>query len=165
MTTPAIILPGPLPAADFRRLPPVPRRSFLLRVQTVADLRGVPEKRIIELADLHYTWVWNVSSGTCRRALRFWNQEVLNPAATAGLCLSQVIERLLPRPNLLPGQFDGLRSEQVITLLRLHRSSLHELRDELGGVERYGNLCIPRAGLESFLRRRWLLADVPRMRN
>ena len=141
-----------------------PPRSCLLRVPTVADLRGVPEKRIVEQADTQYTWVWNVGTGAHRRALRFWSQEVLNPGATAGLCVSQVIERLVPRTVLLPGQFDGLRCEQVIALLRIHRSILQELRTELGAIEQYGTLCIPRAGLENFLRRRWLLADVPRLK-
>jgi len=129
-------------------------RSALVRPQTVADLRGATVDSVIAAAERHYVWVWDVGTGG-RRSLRFWSEELLDPEGTAGLCLSQVLERLLPRPAARGGR-DLLRNQRVVDLLRVHRGVMAELRDELECVEHQGEVYVSRRTLEQFLRRRWL---------
>jgi hypothetical protein len=139
-------------------------RIHLVSAEVVATMRGVSREQVYELVDGGaaggkdaYLWVFNV--GTFReRELRFWAQELREPAASRGLSLDEVVHRLVPRRDLVPGQFCGLPNWQVGELLRLRRQQLLNLRQELQAVPRSGGIYIPRPALENFFKRRWLFA-------
>ena len=147
-------------------------RIIMVSAEVVATMRGISREAVYALADganfeiplssgpSTYQWVFNVAANPTReRELRFWTRELNQPAAVSAMTLDDVVRQIVPRRELLPGQFCGLRNWEVGELLRLHKSSLLSLRRELQAVPRAGGIYIPRASLENFLRRRWCYAQ------
>ena len=112
---------------------------------------------------LAYRWVFNVASDqNVKRELRFWSREVSDPRGTRSLQLEEVIRAMVPRRDVVPGQFCGLRNWEVGDLLRVSRAVLLELREELQARPHNGGIYVPRAALEDFFRRRWCFANCVR---
>jgi hypothetical protein len=133
-------------------------RTSFCSIETVSCVTGFSTSRIHDLIELgHYLWVWNVSSGIgARRELRFWTREIFDRASTARLSYNAVLHSILPQRTKVTGQYDGLRSWEFRHLLRISKSSLCELRKELGIRGTTRHLFIPRANLERFFSRRWV---------
>ena len=133
-------------------------RSVLIPVPGVRALRRLQYDAIRKLVDEGgdlfnpgFVWVWNFASRPDgERDLRFWRDEIEDTRATAKLALDDVLARILPlnRRNYHAGQ--------VTELFMLTPNSLARLRRQLGGHVETSGAVFPRAGLESFLRKRWL---------
>ena len=140
-------------------------RVTLVHAEVVATLRGVSREAIYDAVDGadgtgdSFMWVFNVCASAQReRELRFWSPELNAPETVRGLNLEEVIRRIVPRRDVVPGQFCGMPNWQVRDLLRVSRRTMLDLRDELQAVPHQGGIYVPRAGLESFFRRRWCFA-------
>ncbi len=140
-------------------------RVNLVHAEVVATMRGVAREAVYDLVDgvgnngESFIWVFNVCARPNReRELRFWSRELNQPAAVRGLLLEEVIRQIVPRRDVVPGQFCGLPNWQVRDLLRVSRRTLLDLRSELGSVPHNGGMYVPRVALESFFRRRWCFA-------
>lgn len=133
-------------------------KSVFCGVDTVSCISGLPVNQVYDKVDSGgYLWVWNVSTGVgAKRELRFWSREINNPASVANLTLDAVINAIIPDRTHIPGQHDGLRNWELRHLLRLSKSTLSEMRQELGIRGTAQGSPIPRASLELFFRRRWL---------
>ena len=146
-------------------------RVILVSAEVVATMRGISREAAYALADgvdevpltsgpSTYQWVFNVGTNpTHERELRFWSRELNQPEAVSGMTLDDVVRQIVPRRELLPGQFCGLRNWEVGELLRVSKVTLLALRRELQAVPRAGGIYIPRASLENFLRHRWCYAQ------
>jgi hypothetical protein len=141
-------------------------RVNLVHAEVVATMRGVSREAVYDLVDgagsdgESYLWVFNVCACPKReRELRFWSLELNNPKAVRSLNLEEVIKQIVPRRDVVPGQFCGLPNWQVRDLLRVSRRTLLDLRPELGSVPHNGGMYVPRAELEKFFRRRWCFAS------
>lgn len=132
-------------------------KSLFCGVETISCVYGLPVSRVYDMVDNGtYLWVWNVSSGSDKRELRFWSREINEPAAVVRLTLDEAVRAIIPRRSHLPGQFNGLRAWEFRHMLRLSKPSLVALHRELdvrGAVRHY---VIPRAKIEEFFRRRWM---------
>lgn len=135
-----------------------PIKSIFCGVETVSCVTGLPVDELYELVESgNYLWVWNVSTGEgARRELRFWCREINHPATVLNLTLNGAIAAIIPRRVHLAGQQNGLYYWELRDLLRISKSTIKGLRDELDPIGLEGNLMIPRANLEIFFRRRWL---------
>jgi hypothetical protein len=133
-------------------------RTVLVGVDTVASVHGIAVPQVHELAEERLVWVWNVAvrADGARKELRFWSREIIFPESTARLAIEQVIASIVPRRDLVPGQSAGFSHREVMQLLRINQATAIELRAELQAVNVNGRPWVPRAGLETFLRRRWL---------
>jgi hypothetical protein len=147
-------------------------RVILVTAEVVATMRGISREAAYALADgadfnfpfssgpAAYQWVFNVATHpTSERELRFWARELNTPAAVQTLTLDEVIRQIVPRRDIVPGQFCGLPNWQVGDLLRVSRATLLGLRRELQAVPHAGGIYVPRAALETFFRRRWCYAS------
>jgi hypothetical protein len=126
-------------------------RTALVDTKFVRAARGVDTDKVFTWVDCgQLLWVWNVTSNLDRRKrdLRFWSKEISKPNETAALSLDQVIQNILP-----PGRSE-YPSGELTLLLQVSRPHLAQLRKEISGAPRTGP--VPRAGLEGFLRRRWI---------
>jgi hypothetical protein len=129
----------------------------LVPASFVAILRGINDEAALALADDHYQWVWDVSINRKRRDLRFWTKELEDRKVVSNLSLDQVIEQIVPRRDLVPGQFCGLCNWEVTDLLHISRRHMINLRKELGSPRRAdGKVWTRRQALERFFRERWL---------
>jgi hypothetical protein len=98
-----------------------------------------------------FQWVWNFATKPGgERTLRFWRKEIEDVRAVAQLTLPEVLASILPlnRKNFPAGE--------VNQLFTLNPTSLMRLRDQLGGQLQPSGSVFHRAGLERFLRVRWL---------
>jgi hypothetical protein len=134
------------------------QRSTLIKVDSVAYLTGKTVDAIFravdgpELFESGLRWVFNVAADPNGqvRDLRFWTREVIAPETTEKFSLDQVVKMLLP-----PARKE-YPSGEVCELLQIRRRSLADLREQLNGRLAANCSFFPRAGLEQFLRRRWL---------
>jgi hypothetical protein len=135
-----------------------PIKTIFCGIETVSCVTGLPVDHLYELVESgNYLWVWNVSLRTdSNRELRFWCREINNPSTIINLSLNAAIDALLPKRKYVPGQQDGLYTWEFRNLLRLSKSTVSSLRQELGVISVQRDLFIPRANLEDFFRRRWL---------
>jgi hypothetical protein len=133
-------------------------KSIFCGVDTVSCVGGFSVDQVYERVESGtFLWVWNVSSGTGdKRELRFWSREINDPASVTNLTLDAVIKFIIPNRAHVPGQRDGLHNWEFRHLLRLSKSSLSDLRKELGVKGTIRNLFIPRENIEHFFQRRWL---------
>ena len=133
-------------------------KSVFCGADTVSCISGLPINQVYDRVESgSYLWVWNVSTGVgAKRELRFWSREINDPAAVTGLTLDAVINTIIPDRMHIPGQHDGLRNWEFRHLLRLSKSTLSEMRQELGIRGTAQGHLIPRAILDQFFRRRWL---------
>ena len=140
-------------------------RVQLVTAEVVATMRGISRDSVYELVDGAddangaFMWVFDVGTSVSRE-LRFWARELREPVAVRNFSLEEVIGQLVPRRDLVPGQFCGLPNWQVGELLRVSKGTLINLRPELNAEARSGGIYIPRPALEDFFRRRWLFAGV-----
>lgn len=138
----------------------MPIKTTFCDIDTVACVSGLTNEQVyerVESGDL--LWVWNVSSTLrLKRELRFWSREINDPASVARLTIDDVIKIILPDRSQVPGQRNGILNWEFRRLLRLSKSSLSNLRRELGvkNPGRGRNLFIARGIIEQFFRRRWL---------
>jgi hypothetical protein len=139
-------------------------RVTLVTTEVVATMRGISREAAYSLADGGlgdecFMWVFNVATNPEReRELRWWRRELETPLETRSLSLEEVIRQIVPRRDVLPGQYCGLRNWEVGELLRISRMALLTLREELQAEPRNGGIYVPRAALEKFLRTRWCYA-------
>jgi hypothetical protein len=135
-----------------------PIKTLFCGIETVSCVTGLSMDRLYELVDSgNYLWVWKVSlRADSKRELRFWCREINHPSAVLNFTLNSAIDALIPKRAHVAGQQNGLYTWEFRNLLRISKSTVWSLREELGviGVER--DLFIPRAPLEDFFRRRWL---------
>ena len=137
-------------------------RVQLVTAEVVATMRGISRENVYELVDGGtdtFMWVFNVGQGN-KRELRFWTRELREPVAVRDFHLDEVVRQIVPRRDLVPGQFCGMPNWELVDLLRLTRPALMDLRDELCGEARSGGIYYPRPAIEDFFRRRWLFAGV-----
>ena len=127
-------------------------QSTFCGIETVSCVTGLSLHDLYNLVESgNYLWVWNVSSGVgWRRELRFWCREINHPATVLNLSLDAAIMAILPK------YAQGLSYWDFRDLVRVSKSTLRALREELGVTGSERNLFIPRASLEDFFRRRWL---------
>jgi hypothetical protein len=143
----------------------LPPRIPLVSANFVATMRGQRLETFLEsvgsaVKGESLMWVFDVSPRmTNKRLLRFWSNELHDPAGAKKLTLEQVVKQLVPRRDAVPGQFVGLRNWEVGDLLRVSNSTLLEMHKELRAVSRDGGIYIPRAALEDFFYRRWIFAN------
>lgn len=138
-------------------------RVQLVSAEVVATMRGISRENIYELLDGGadtFNWVFNVGTSERLREPRFWTRELREPVAVRDLALDEVIRQIVPRRDLLQGQFCGLPKWQVAELLRVSRRQLLELNGELPAVPHAGGMYVAREKIEHFFRRRWLFAGV-----
>jgi len=135
-----------------------PIKSAFCGVETVSCVTGLSIEHVYEMIEHgRLIWVWNTSIGAgARRELRFWSREINDPASVVSFKLDAVIHAAVPFRSHVSGQHDGLRAWEFRHLLRLSKPTLTGLREELGISGTGRNLFIPRAGIEQFLRRRWI---------
>jgi hypothetical protein len=131
-----------------------PIKSIFCGVETVSCVTGLSVDDLYDLVDSgNYLWVWNISAGEgSRRELRFWCREINHHATVLDLTLNGAISAIIPKRDYAA----GLYYWDLRNLMRLSKSTLRGLRDELAPVGPEGNLRIPRANAENFFRRRWL---------
>jgi hypothetical protein len=135
-----------------------PIKSTFCGIDTVSCVAGLSVEQVYDRVESgNFLWVWNVSSGAGgKRELRFWSREINDPASVANFDLDAVIKTVVPNRTHIHGQGDGLHNWEFRHLLRLSKSSLCELRKELGIKGNIRGLFVPRANIEKFFRRRWL---------
>jgi hypothetical protein len=135
-----------------------PIKSSFCGIETVSCVTGVAVDELYELVECgNYLWVWNVSAGVgARRELRFWCREINSPATVLNLTLNAAITAILPRRARDAGRQDGLYYWEFRNFLRISKSTLKGLRQELTPSGPEGNLFVPLTSLEDFFRRRWL---------
>lgn len=135
-----------------------PIKSIFCGIDTVSCVAGISVDQVYERVESGtFLWVWNVSSGTGgKRELRFWSREINDPASVTNFTLDAVIKSIIPNRAHIPGQRDGLHNWEFRHLLRLSKSSVSDLRKDLGVKGTMRSLFIPRESLEQFFQRRWL---------
>lgn len=134
------------------------QRTILIKADTVRHFTRFSLNEIRDRADGDlfggYVWVWNVAvdpSDEARRDLRFWAREVVAPETVRGWDLDRVLKCILPlrRANYPAGEVRDV-------VLGLSGQALMRLRSELNGQLAANSSFYTRAGLEKFLRARWV---------
>jgi hypothetical protein len=135
-----------------------PIKTVFCGIETVSCVTGFTVDHLYELVESgHYLWVWNMARHTdANRELRFWCREINNPSTVLNLSLNAAMDAFIPKRTRVAGQQDGLYAWELRNLLRLSKSTVFGLREELGATSIERDLFIPRANLEDFFRRRWV---------
>jgi hypothetical protein len=128
--------------------------NALVPVAVVRSVRGMSAEAVVQSAESGaLRWVWDVSSGQGQiMALRFWSQELNDPAATARLDLPEVIARILGARRQT---WRGTELAQLLIVSRPQIHRLHKRRFITGNIANH-TLLVSRAALETFLTTRWL---------
>jgi hypothetical protein len=138
---------------------PLNRRAVLIDTSVVRAVTGWRPDEIYARVDggdlLHepLIWVFNFASDPdgAIRDLRFFAGEIIAPEIARTHTLGIVLR------CILPGDRTSFHAGEVLQLFALSRPGLAALRGQLNGhLAGARNTIFPRAGLESFLLRRWL---------
>ncbi|MDE2098209.1 MAG: hypothetical protein KGL39_13220 [Patescibacteria group bacterium] len=128
-------------------------------VQYLSGLRYDLVRRLVDGGDFFhpgFQWVWNFSVCTeGERDLRFWAREVIAPETCGDLGLGAVLDIILPATR------NHFHAGEVTRMFSLTHTALMRLRGQLGGRLQTSGSFYTRAGLEHFLRTRWIGVHIP----
>jgi hypothetical protein len=136
---------------------------MFLDVNGVRSSRGISADKVNELVESGgLLWVFNLGLSKSQkpiRTLRFWAQEIIEPAGVTGLRLDEVIAKILPTSR------QAFSGSEIGQIFMVSRPTVKRLGAELQGkISNKRVLTVERKPLADFLRRRWV-GDVNSIKN
>jgi hypothetical protein len=133
----------------------ISNRTMFLDVNGVRSSRGISADKVNELVETGgLLWVFDLGLSKSQkpiRTLRFWAQEIIEPAGVDFLPLGEVIAKILPARR------EAFSGSEIGQIFMVSRPTVKRLGAALQGkisIKRV--LTVEREPLADFLRRRWV---------